>query len=186
MTRAGLVRWLRNPAAVSPMALMPTITLSTDEIEALAAFVWESPLDPVPPPESEPRLPLLTRTVTYDEVEKEVFHRICWHCHSEPNFARGDGGPGNTGGFGFAGVRLSLLSYETVLAGYRDPKGEPTSLFRKNTEGVPRLVEALLARKDEERGRPRVDVRGMPLGLPSLRPEQIQLVETWVAQGRRR
>jgi hypothetical protein len=29
-------------------------------------------------------------------------------------------------------------------------------------------------------------VRGMPLGLPPLEPEQIQLVESWIAQGRPR
>jgi hypothetical protein len=27
-------------------------------------------------------------------------------------------------------------------------------------------------------------MRGMPLGYPSLTPEEIQLVESWVAQGR--
>ncbi len=26
-------------------------------------------------------------------------------------------------------------------------------------------------------------VRGMPLGLPSLSPEDLQLVESWIAQG---
>jgi hypothetical protein len=27
-------------------------------------------------------------------------------------------------------------------------------------------------------------VRGMPLGLPAVGPEEIQLVESWIAQGR--
>ena len=185
MTRAAIARWLKASNAIWPLRLMPVIQLSADEVDALTTFILEAPVQPPAPPVMEPRLPLLTRPVTYAEVEREVFHRTCWHCHSEPNYARGDGGPGNTGGFGFAGVRLSFLSYETVLAGYREPSGAPASLFRKNAEGTPRLVEALLARKDEERGQPRPAVRGMPLGLPSLRPEQIQLVETWVAQGRR-
>jgi mono/diheme cytochrome c family protein len=186
MTRPAIARWLGDRTPVWPLRLMPAVTLSPEEIEALSAFILESPLEPVAVQPAEPRLPLLTRAVTYDEVEKEVLHRTCWHCHAEPNYARGDGGPGNTGGFGFAGMRINFLGYETILAGYRDPKGEPASLFRKNAEGVPRLVEALLARQDEERGHPRAEVRGMPLGLPSLRPEQIQLVETWIAQGRRR
>lgn len=51
--------------------------------------------------------------------------------------------------------------------------------------GVALLVRALLARQDEEAGQPVLDVRGMPLGLPALDPEDIRLVETWVAQGAR-
>ena len=27
-------------------------------------------------------------------------------------------------------------------------------------------------------------LRGMPLGLPSVTPEELQLVESWIAQGR--
>ena len=39
-------------------------------------------------------------------------------------------------------------------------------------------------RESEERGQIVDDIRGMPLGLPALSPAQIQLVETWIAQGR--
>jgi hypothetical protein len=38
----------------------------------------------------------------------------------------------------------------------------------------------------EERGQRHALVRGMPLGLPALTPEQVQLVESWIAQGRPR
>ena len=58
--------------------------------------------------------------------------------------------------------------------------------FEKAGDGTPRLVRALLARRDEEAGHPDALVRGMPLGYPSLSPEEIQLVESWVAQGRPR
>jgi hypothetical protein len=51
---------------------------------------------------------------------------------------------------------------------------------------VPRLVRALLARHDEEAGAVSGAVRGMPLGYPPLSPEDIQLVESWIAQGRPR
>ena len=55
-----------------------------------------------------------------DEVEARVFRRVCWHCHSDPDFARGDGGPGNHGGFGFDARGIDLSSYEGVLSGARD------------------------------------------------------------------
>ena len=56
----------------------------------------------------------------------------------------------------------------------------------KDAQGVPRLVKALLARHDEESGAPTGDVRGMPLGYEPLSLDDIQLVETWIAQGRPR
>jgi hypothetical protein len=56
----------------------------------------------------------------------------------------------------------------------------------KDAEGVPRLVKALLARYDEESGSATGEVRGMPLGYEPIAMEDIQLVETWIAQGRPR
>ena len=73
-----------------------------------------------------------------------------------------------------------------IAAGLLDTKGERASVFAKLDDGTPRLVAVLLARQKEEAGQPDVRARGMPLGLPSLSPEQIQLVETWVSQGRPR
>lgn len=98
--------------------------------------------------------------------------------------ALGDGGPGNSGGFGFPARHLDLSSYRRVASGLVDAQGERQSLFTPSEGGAPLLVAALLARKEEEAGRPRPGLRGMPLGLPSLTLEQIQLVDTWIAQGR--
>jgi hypothetical protein len=67
-----------------------------------------------------------------------------------------------------------------------DDRGERRSVFETLDDGTPRLVAALLARAAEEAGQPDPRVRGMPLGLPALPPEDIQLVETWIAQGRPR
>jgi hypothetical protein len=133
-----------------------------------------------------PRLPPLDRKVTYDEVSTKVFRRTCWHCHGEPDYAAGDGGPGNTGGFGFKPRGINFVDYGSVQAGRVDDQGERHSLFEKTADGTPRLLGALLARRDEEAGRPRADLRGMPLGYPSLSPEDVQLVESWIAQGRPR
>jgi hypothetical protein len=67
-----------------------------------------------------------------------------------------------------------------------DDKGERHSLFEKAADGAPRLLRALLNRREEEAGKVDPEIRGMPLGYPSLSPEDIQLVESWIAQGRPR
>jgi hypothetical protein len=98
----------------------------------------------------------------------------------------GDGGPGNTGGFGFKPRGLNVSRYEYVQAGYLDDDGERQSVFRKTSKGVPRLVAAMMARHFELAGKPDDEVRGMPLGFPPIPIEDIQLVLTWIAQGRPR
>jgi hypothetical protein len=79
---------------------------------------------------------------------------------------------------------LSLADYEGIASGYVDDKGERQSVFALTKEGTPRLVSSLIARRDEIVGYSNPSIRGMPLGLPPLAPEEIQLVETWIAQGR--
>ena len=59
-------------------------------------------------------------------------------------------------------------------------------MFGKTSDGTPRLVAALMARHAEVAGEPNPEVRGMPLGLPPLPIEDIQLVVTWIEQGRSR
>ena len=159
--------------------------MSEQEAADLAAFVLRAPLAAAVENPKPARLPLLARPVSYDEVAEKVLHKICWHCHSQPDFARGDGGAGNTGGFGFKARLLDLSSYESLSAGYLDENGERRSLFSPGPGGEPVLLEVLLARQKEERGG-HAEVRGMPLGMPSMSPEIIQLVETWVAQGHAR
>lgn len=185
-TPAKLVAWLRDPKAVKPDTDMPSIALTPAEVRDLAAYILTAETT-VPGARAKPaRLPVLARKVTFAEVDEKVFHRTCWHCHSEPDYAIGDGGPGNSGGFGFKPRGLNLSSYQGMSAGFLDDKGERTSIFAKEPDGTPRLVRALLARHDEETGASTGSVRGMPLGYPALSPEEIQLVETWVAQGRPR
>lgn len=48
--------------------------------------------------------------------------------------------------------------------------------------GVVRAAEALLARQREEAGEVGA-LRGMPLGLPAVSAEDVQLVESWIASG---
>lgn len=179
-----LERWLTNPIAVAPDAVMPNPELTPKEVRAITAYLLAAPLS-LPKPKQFTRLPLLTRRVPFSEVQERVFRDTCWHCHSEPDYAIGDGGPGNTGGFGFPGKGINLAQHEGVLAGYTDGSGERKSLFLRESPGTePRLIAALLARHAEESGNPVPGVRGMPLALPALPAEQIQLVESWIAQGR--
>jgi len=182
----ALLAWLKSPKQMKPDTAMPELPLTPVEVRDLAAYVRTATLAPIEALPALPRLPLLGRPVTYDEVSGRVFKRTCWHCHGEPDYAVGDGGPGNTGGFGFKPRGLNLVDYSSVASGFVDDQGERHSAFEPLADGTPRMVAALLARRSEEADRPRADVRGMPLGYPALSPEEIQLVETWVAQGRPR
>jgi cytochrome c2 len=182
----ALVSFLRDPESLAPGTAMPDPGLSEDEARAVARYVMTVPLAKTEPREVPAALPVLERPVRYDEVSARVFKKTCWHCHAEPGYALGDGGPGNTGGLGFPPRGIDLAQYEGVHAGYRDPTGHRRSLFEKRADGTPLLVAALIARQHEEAGRPVEGLRGMPLGLPALGAEEIQLVSSWIAQGRPR
>ena len=182
LRRDRLVQWLLAPRTIDPETTMPALPRSRAEAEAIAAYLSYAPIVPRAQPAAPVRLPLLGRRVTFAEVEERVFRRSCWHCHSEPDFNEGDGGPGNTGGFGFAGRGLSLASASAVRSGARDDAGLRRSILRSAPGETARLVEVLLARQREEAGDVRA-LRGMPLGLPALSAEDIQLVESWIAGG---
>jgi cytochrome c2 len=182
-----VVRWIMDPASVRSDALMPKLGLSEQEARDAAAYILTTPL--APPPPSGPkitRLPLLERHVSYEEVASRVFRKSCTHCHADPS-SNGDAGPGSVGGFGFAPRGIALLSYRGTQQGYIADDGARRSLFAQEPAlrewGGSRLVAALVARHEETSGRPLGEVRGMPMGLPGLSLEEIQLVETWVAEG---
>jgi hypothetical protein len=165
---------------------MPATGLSREEATDVAAYLLRTPLEPSETSPAPRRLPILERKVSYGEVDEKVFRITCRHCHADADVALGDGGPGNTGGFGFQPRKINLSTYAAINAGYLDKAGERQSLFAKLEDGTPFLVATLLARQAEEVGHPSNAVRGMPLGLPSVSPEQVQLVESWIAQGRPR
>jgi Cytochrome c len=177
-------RWLEDPAQMKHDAAMPNLKLAAEDIRDLTAFLSFGELAPASAPEPPPRLAVLSRRVGFDEVNEKVFAVTCRHCHTNPDSAGGDGGPGNTGGFGFKPRKIDFSSYQGIQSGGVDAHGERVSLFAPTKEGLPRLVAALVARGREVRGQESDEVRGMPLGLPPLSAEQLQLVESWVAQGR--
>lgn len=182
----ALVAWVTSPKSVKPDTLMPDFDLPAADARDIVAYILTAELASPEPRPIPARLPVLDRKVTYDEVSEKVFRRTCWHCHGEADYAAGDGGPGNTGGLGFKGRGINFVSYESVQAGRTDDKDERHSLFEKAADGTPRLIRSLLLRRDEEAGKLDPEIRGMPMGYPALTPEEIQLVETWVAQGRPR
>ncbi len=183
---AMLVDWLRDPLKLKQDTAMPQTPMSEPELKSLASFLMRTPLQKLPRRTPPKRLPTLKRDVGYEEVSARVLRKICWHCHAQPDFARGDGGPGMTGGFGFVARKLDLSTYEAVASGYLDKEGERRSAFTPFKDGDnPVLVQVLLNRQLEETGSEQ-ELRGMPLGLPAMSPEQIQLVDSWIEQGRPR
>jgi cytochrome c5 len=183
MTFDTVARWIKKPSAIKSDTLMPETALSEDELQKLAGFVTFEPLAPEEPKIPPARLAVLTRHVAYEEVKARVFNKICWHCHSDADYAIGDGGPGNTGGFGFPPRGLNLAAHDGILSGSLDDSGERRSIFEPMADGTPRLVASLVARWGEEAGKENPAIRGMPLGLPALSAEDLQLVETWISQG---
>ncbi|MBA3500735.1 MAG: c-type cytochrome [Myxococcota bacterium] len=173
-----LAAWIAKPRGA-----MPDQGVTAEAARDLAAYIARAPLAASPVRNPIARLPVLERPVLWAEVETKVFRNLCWHCHAVPDYARGDGGPGNSGGFGYAPRGLDVSSYAGISSGSLDEHGEPRSIFAALPDGTPRVVAHLLARYAEEAGSFGTIV-GMPLGLPPIPLEQIQLVESWIAQGR--
>lgn len=183
MSAEMIERWLEDPRAINPAAVMPPPKVSAEERRDLVRFILDSELTPLPVrPRFEP-LPLLTRTVSYREVETRVFKKVCWHCHSDPRPVGGDGGPGNTGGFGYLGAGLDLSSRAGVLEGVRRKDGTRYSVLAPGRDGTPPIVAHLIARHREEEGAPVPGTLGMPLALTPIPAEDIQLLASWIAQG---
>ena len=182
----AILAWLRDPQKMKPGTEMPKTAMTDAEANNIVAYLLKTPLAEAKVPAVPPVPEALERKVTFDEVNEKIFAKICRHCHGNPDEGVGDGGPGNTGGFGFKPRGLELTSYKRVMAGYTDDTGERHSVFKKTKSGQPRLVASLMARYAEVAGKPDDEVRGMPLALPPLPIEDIQLLVTWIAQGRKR
>ena len=161
-TPEKLLAWLKDPKAVKADTTMPKIPLTDEEAKDAVAYLLGAELSPPPAQKPFERLPVLDRKVTFDEVDQKVLHRTCWHCHAEPDYAIGDGGPGNSGGFGFKPRGLNLASYEGISAGIKDKQtGERFSVLTKRAgppdtvksgDSTPLILQSLLARHAEEKG----------------------------------
>ena len=163
--------------------LMPSFDLTAEESARLRDYIRAAPRETrAAPAVASEDLPLLTRAVSWEDVRSRVFGRVCVHCHMDPASNAGEGGPGNTGGLGFRGKGLNLETWEGIRA---------SSVLTANPGEEPVLVRRLRARGPEharELAGPHATPapegeRGMPLALPPLSPEEMQLVRSWIAQG---
>lgn len=186
MSKQNFLRWIRNESQFRDEKLMPKYLLLPEQESALIQFLFSYPLKEEPPFVAFQPLPLLSRDVFYPEIEARITKRLCWHCHSKPIPRTGDGGPGNTGGFGFEGAGLDLGSYEGILQGSKRRTREFQSILAKESSGIPRVIEHLIARHSEIQGRQNEKYLGMPLGLPPLPADDIQLFWSWIEQGSRK
>lgn len=182
-----VVAYVKEPKRLNPATSMPDLKRPDDEARLLAEWVYFGDLEgPAPlservPPPYDAKAPV----PTYQEVEARVFKAVCWHCHSNPDFANGMGGPGMTGGMGYPARGLSFASFEEVMSGSLDDSGHRQSIFRKGATGEPVLLEVLRARYHEEATRAGPGApTGMPLGLPAINTDDFSLVERWVKGGR--
>lgn len=167
MSPATADAWLADPQSVKPDAMMQLRVPDATDRRDLVAYLFTRPLAPqraaAPPPLPSP----VERPVSWAEVNTQIFGATCQHCHTHGGPAvPGEGGAGNTGGFGYAGRGLVLSTYDGVVAGDGDE-----------------LLRRLMARHHEVAGAPLDDVVGMPLGLPPVPLETIALLRGWLAQG---
>lgn len=191
-----VAKWIVAPGSVQPRASMPAQTVSEAELSKLLDFLFfgdpelggiDAPVLDVPP---------AAHPVSWEEVKERVFGKVCVHCHM--NDYEKDKGPGNKGGFGYAGVGLAMRTYETLVWGAVDPRtNERYSVLEPRPgERTAPVVAALLRRRleaardqvpaFEDHERPHFDtgaLMGMPLGLPSMTDEEIGIVARWIADG---
>lgn len=178
MSVAQARAWLKDPKALLPDTEMPNFELTPGDTEDLLAYLFEEPPPPTP---RMVRWPVrLDRVVKTEEVQKILSHHLCFHCHSDAD-RPGDQGPGNSGGFGYAGVELALATEEGILRGVRRD-GKFQGLPDRVPGGMPRLVASLLARQAEVDGIYEGPVLGMPMGFPPLADAEVDLIFTWVEQ----
>lgn len=197
--RAVLLRYIADPQSVDPKSRMPKLPLFDDDAERIADFLLHGEIELAGGQHApaKPAIPTLKRPVLYDEVFDEVFGKICVHCHMDPASNNGDGGAGNSGGLGYAGLKLNLETYAGMKQGLVRG-GKRVDIFKPEAAGQPPLLLAALLRRHAEAQRDyrppfadraaagtptSADRPGMPLGLPPLSVQQIALIKTWIEQG---
>lgn len=187
MRPGDIAAYLADPSAFGRGGTMPDHGLTALEAARLRDYLLAAPVDRGPAASVPADLPLLTRPVSWDEVNEAVFARVCVHCHMNPA-TEVDGGPGNTGGLGYAGAGLDLSSWEGTVRGAVENGARVSILEPAPGRSESRLLVRLRARHVEAaaeqsaRAQPGGDP-GMPLGLPPVDPETMQLLRSWISQG---
>ena len=172
----AVAAWIRDPQNMSADATMVAMPMTDAELIVLRDYVMLAPTGAKPAEARASAVQPTEAPVTWEQVEAQVFGKICVHCHMDPAQNQGRAGPGNAGGFGWAETGIELQTYEGVVA---VADKIPDALMR-------RVAEA--HRDDVGVGfRPAVVERperpGMPLGLPPLSEQDLALVLGWIEQG---
>jgi len=192
----AILSWIMNPQALAPKSLMPNVAATRDEAEALRDFLYFGDPELLPAPATYEIKPpaILDRKVPYTEMKERVLGKVCVHCHM--NDYEKDTGPGNKGGFGYAGIGLAMRSYEALVNGAVGLDGKRYSvLVTRPGEAMPPVLSAMMDRRVEEQRdhvpafgdyeRPAYPKKrpGMPMGLPSMTDEEMSILATWISQG---
>lgn len=187
------VAWMDDPQSIRPGSVMPDL-LTREEAVVLRDWLWHADPGLVPRNAVQPTPRVLDREVTYEEMKEATLGKVCVHCHM--NDHEKDDGPGNGGGLGYEGMGLRMRTWDQLVLGAVDPTGARYSVLEPlpGSRYSP-IVESMLLRH-EEATRDQVpsgsDVehppfpserRGMPLGLPAMSPDEIDLLHTWISQG---
>lgn len=192
----AIVTWIMAPQSLAPKTTMPGSGATVGEAEAIRDFLLygDPQLKPAPATYEIKPPAILPRPVPYAEMKEKVLGKVCVHCHM--NDYEKDTGPGNHGGFGYAGIGLAVRTYETMVNGAVGPDGKRYSIFLPRPgETMPHVLVVMLQRRIEEQRdhvpafadyeRPSYPkgMLGMPIGLPSMDDEAMSILATWIAQG---
>lgn len=187
------VAWMDDPQALMPGTVMPDV-LTREEAVVLRDWLWHADPQLVQRDAAQPTPRVLDREVSYEEMKEGTLGKVCVHCHM--NDFEKDPGPGNLGGLGFEGVGLSMRTYDQLVRGAVDPTGARYSVLEPLPgSNYSPLIETMLLRHEEatrdqvpsghdlERPDYPSARRGMPMGLPAMTPDEIDLLHTWIVQG---
>lgn len=195
--RERLIKFILDPKSIDPSSTMPRLGLTEVQANLIADYLHNVSLSYTPERDlRQPKVLILEREVSFEEVDEAIFSRVCVHCHMDPSLSEGQGGPGNTGGFGFKGAGLSLQTYQGIKRGIKR-RGRRSSILKGDRPEATLLMRAVLRRHTEAARDDRSaldeqwpqalpkgqEVPGMPLSLPPLSHSELSLLKTWLAQG---
>jgi mono/diheme cytochrome c family protein len=183
MSASDIAAFIADPPAFDSRLAMPDFDLTAEQAARLRDYVLSVPAMKETIAAVPVDLPLLTKPVGWEEVRSKVFGQICVHCHMTADKNAGEGGPGNTGGLGFAGKGLDLESWDALAASdVLTPRvaGEEAPLIARLRI---RAVEHARELAGPHTAPAPAGERGMPMALPALTPVEMQLIRSWIAQG---
>ncbi len=171
-----IAAWIENPAAISPQATMPALSIPKADILALRDYVVLAEPDAKRVAFGLSRGASAPAKPTWTDVESRVFGKICVHCHMDPAQNEGREGPGNAGGFGWSATGIELQTYEEVV---KEKTRVLAALERRYAEEARDHVAPGVVPSTA----PRPAKPGMPMGQPALSAADFAMIKAWYAAG---